>query len=111
MSSFRVVFAAALCAALLAGACGQAHAGKWNDELADRVFENYKRRADDDNGDREQRYSLDQAVNKVRRQYGGKVIKAETRERDGNPVHYIKLLSGDGKVRTVRVDGRTGRIQ
>ena len=109
MMSFRTLVAALAALAILAGAPSPAEAGKWNDELADRVFSDYKRRKDGDK--REQSYSLDQAVNKVRRQFGGKVIRAETRERDGKPVHYIKLLSGEGKVRTVRVDGRTGRIQ
>ena len=53
------------------------------------------------------RMSLDEAVAKVRRRYGGQVIRAETR---GN-MHYVKLLSKEGRVRTVRVDARTGRIQ
>ncbi len=55
-------------------------------------------------------YSLDQAVAKVRRQYGGKIIRAETRKSNGRPVHHIKVLSDNGRVRTVRVDGVTGRI-
>ncbi len=61
-------------------------------------------------GDRP-RVSLDQAVSKVRSQYGGKVIRAETRNVDGRSMHYVKILSAEGRVRTVRVDGRTGRIQ
>jgi len=50
--------------------------------------------------------SLDQAVAKVLRTFGGKLIKAETR---GN-VHYVKVLMDNGRVRTVRVDGNSGRI-
>ena len=50
--------------------------------------------------------SLDQAVAKVRRTFGGRILKAETR---GN-VHYIKVVMDNGRVRTVRVDGNTGRI-
>jgi len=50
--------------------------------------------------------SLDQAVAKVRRTFGGRILKAETR---GN-VHYIKVVMDNGRVRTVRVDANTGRI-
>ncbi len=64
----------------------------------------------DRGGDRP-RVSLDQAVSTVRSQYGGKVIRAETRNVDGRSMHYVKILSAEGRVRTVRVDGRTGRIQ
>ena len=56
------------------------------------------------------KFSLDQAVAKVRRLYGGTVIKAETKNQGGRPVHRIKILTEDGKVRTVRVDGNDGRI-
>ena len=55
-------------------------------------------------------YSLDQAVARVRREFGGKIIRAETRRSNGRPVHHIKVLSDNGRVRTVRVDGVTGRI-
>ncbi|MEM9386812.1 MAG: PepSY domain-containing protein [Pseudomonadota bacterium] len=58
------------------------------------------------------RVSLDDAVSKVRTRYQGRVIRAETRyAQDGRPTHYVKLLSPDGRVRTIRVDGRTGRIR
>lgn len=58
----------------------------------------------------EARVSLDQAVARVLSRYGGKVISAETRSRNGRVVHRIKLLSEDGRVRTVQVDGQTGDI-
>ncbi len=109
MRSITTAIVALTGAALLLGTVADAHADKWNDDLADRVFENFKRRDNRGSGD-ELKISLDQAANKVRRQYGGKVIGATTRRDDGRSVHYIKLLSQDGKVRTVRVDGRTGRI-
>ena len=50
--------------------------------------------------------SLDQAVAKVLRTFGGELLKAETR---GN-VHYVKVLMDNGRVRTVRVDAKSGRI-
>lgn len=53
--------------------------------------------------------SLDQAVARVRRQIDGDVISAKTRYVDDRPVHYIKVYDR-GRVRTFRVDARTGRI-
>lgn len=51
--------------------------------------------------------SLEQAVSDVRRTYGGEVLGAETR---GN-THYVKILSENGRVKTVKVDARTGRMR
>jgi len=59
---------------------------------------------------RRARISLDQAVAMVLGRYGGKVIRAETRTRNGRTIHSIKLLTDDGRVRTVQVDGETGQI-
>lgn len=59
---------------------------------------------------RGERVSLDQAVTMVLGRYGGKVISADTSSRNGRVVHRIKLLTDDGRVRTVRVDGQTGNI-
>jgi uncharacterized membrane protein YkoI len=61
--------------------------------------------------ERQSRVSLDQAVAIVRARYEGKVIRAETQGSDDHPVHQIRILSPDGRVYTVRVDGLTGRIQ
>jgi len=47
----------------------------------------------------------------VRARYEGKVIRAETQGSDDHPIHQIRILSPDGRVFTVRVDGLTGRIQ
>jgi len=55
--------------------------------------------------------SLDAAVAMVRERFGGKVISASTSNRGGKKVHVIKVLSDEGRVRTVRVDAQTGRIQ
>ncbi len=56
------------------------------------------------------RFTLDQAVDKVRAMYGGKIIKARTQRQEGHPVHIIKILFEDGLVQTVRVDGISGQI-
>ena len=50
--------------------------------------------------------SLSEAVEQVRRQYGGRIISAETQVSGGREVHIIKVLTDDGKVKTVRVQGR-----
>jgi len=55
------------------------------------------------------RYNLDYAVSKVRRQYKGKVIGARTSWRGDEPVHKVKILTEDGRVRTVYVSGSSGR--
>ncbi len=47
--------------------------------------------------------SLEQAVRRVRKQYGGRIISAETRGSGDRRVHVIKVLTDDGTVRTVRI--------
>jgi hypothetical protein len=51
--------------------------------------------------------TLDQAVEQVRRQYNGRIVSAETRVSGNREVHHIKVLTEDGKVKTVTVPGRT----
>ncbi len=50
--------------------------------------------------------SLSQATESVRRRTNGKVVSAETRVQGGREVHYIKVLTKDGKVKTHKVNGR-----
>lgn len=50
--------------------------------------------------------TLDQAVQQVRKQYNGRIVSAETRVSGGQETHIIKVLTSDGKVKTVRVPGR-----
>ena len=52
--------------------------------------------------------SLDQAVAQIQRRVGGRVLSAETRMEDGVPVHHVRVLTSSQRVRTIRVDGRTG---
>ena len=49
--------------------------------------------------------SLSQAVQKVKRDTGGKVLSAQTRVKGNQEVHFVKVLTQDGRVRTVRVQG------
>lgn len=50
--------------------------------------------------------TLSQAVEQVRRQHGGQIVSAETRVSGNRETHIIKVLTQDGKVKTVRVPGR-----
>lgn len=50
--------------------------------------------------------TLKQAVQQVRRQYNGRIVSAETKVSGGRETHVIKVLTDDGKVKTVRVPGQ-----
>ena len=50
--------------------------------------------------------SLSQAVAQVRRQYNGRIVSAETQVSGNCEVHVIKVLTADGKVKTVTVPGK-----
>lgn len=50
--------------------------------------------------------TLGQAIDKVRRQYNGRIVDAKTRCSSGRETHVIKVLTQDGKVKTVRVPGK-----
>ena len=50
--------------------------------------------------------SLDEAVTRVRRETGGRVLSAEAR----NSRYRIKVLLPNGTVRVVNVDARSGRM-
>ena len=49
--------------------------------------------------------SLSQAVEQVKRQYRGRIVSAETKVRGNQETHVIKVLTDDGKVKTVQVPG------
>lgn len=52
--------------------------------------------------------SLDEAVARVRRDTGGRVLSAEAREDRGRTVYRIKVLLPNGSVRVVNVDAQSG---
>ena len=52
--------------------------------------------------------SLSEAVESVRQRTDGRIISAETKTRNGNEVHHIKVLTKDGKVKTFKIQGRKG---
>lgn len=49
--------------------------------------------------------TLGESVEQVRRQYNGRIVSAETHCNGNCEVHVIKVLTTDGKVKTVRVPG------
>jgi len=51
--------------------------------------------------------SLSEAVEQVRRQTNGRILSAQTKVSGNREVHHIKVLTKDGKVRTVKVPGRS----
>ena len=50
--------------------------------------------------------TLSEAVEQVRRQYNGRIVGAVTQVSGGRETHVIKVLTEDGKVKTVRVAGK-----
>lgn len=46
----------------------------------------------------------------VRRQYGGRVMGVKTLQRDGRVIYQVRILQDDGRMRTISVDGHSGKI-
>jgi uncharacterized membrane protein YkoI len=55
--------------------------------------------------------TLDEAVAKVEKQYGARVVRAEEHDEDGRRIYRIRLLSDDGRVFDVTVDAATGKVE
>lgn len=53
--------------------------------------------------------TLRQAVAMAQRQNPGRVVRAETKTRNGQRVHEIRILGEDGKVKTVRISANGER--
>ncbi len=51
--------------------------------------------------------TLSEAIEMVKRQYKGRIVSAKTRNSGDREVHHIKVLTEDGKVKTVRIPGRS----
>jgi len=54
--------------------------------------------------------NVEQAVKSVKKQYSGKVLKAERIKSKGPKVFKVKLLLPGGRVKNVFVDGSTGKV-
>jgi uncharacterized membrane protein YkoI len=50
--------------------------------------------------------SLSEAVEQVRRRYKGRIVSAVTKVKGKREVHVIKVLTDDGKVKTVEIQGK-----
>lgn len=59
-------------------------------------------------GDREPRYTLDEAVVIVKESVGGEVLRAVAREKDGRTIYEIRVLTADGLVRNLIFDAENG---
>jgi uncharacterized membrane protein YkoI len=51
--------------------------------------------------------SLNEAVQQVKRETGGRVLSAETVNQGGRTVHRIKVLTPSGQVRVVVIDAQS----
>jgi uncharacterized membrane protein YkoI len=56
-----------------------------------------------------QREDLDSAVERIRRETGGRVLHAETRENAGQQEHRVRIITDQGKVRRYRIDAGSGQ--
>jgi len=52
--------------------------------------------------------SLAQATVLATQRFPGRVVRAETASHGARREHRIRILGGDGRVRTVRIDAQTG---
>ncbi len=55
---------------------------------------------------RQQAETLDEAVARIRRETGGRILRAETVTRNGQRVHRIKVLLPNGRVKIFTVKAR-----
>ena len=51
--------------------------------------------------------SLNEAVQQVQRETGGRVLSADTVNQGGRTVHRIKVLTPSGQVRIVTIDAQS----
>jgi uncharacterized membrane protein YkoI len=54
------------------------------------------------------RYSLDDAITLVKEKVGGRVLRAETLQHDNRTVYQVRIITDDGRVRTINVDAQSG---
>lgn len=55
--------------------------------------------------------SLDAAVELVKKRYEARVVRAEEAKEGDEPVYRIRVLAADGRVFTVKVWARSGRME
>jgi uncharacterized membrane protein YkoI len=57
------------------------------------------------------RITMGEAMDRVQKAFGGRVIQAQPASVNGREGYRIKILTSRGEVRVVHVDGETGAIQ
>lgn len=57
------------------------------------------------------RITMGDAMNRVQRTFGGRIIQAQPASVNGREGYRIKVLTARGEVRVVYVDGETGDMQ
>lgn len=57
------------------------------------------------------RITMGDAMNRVQRAFGGRIIQAQPASVNGHEGYRIKILTARGEVRVVYVDGETGEMQ
>ena len=55
-------------------------------------------------------FTVEQAIKRVKRQYPGKILKAEQIESKGPKVFKVKVLMKGGRIKNVFVDGASGDV-
>lgn len=117
----RKTFMACLLAGLMAlTSAGMAEArrdDRRDDKREDRRESRRDDRRDDkredrreDRSSRREGISMDEAVSRVRRETGGRVLTADAREQRGSLTYRIKVLLPNGAVRVYDVDAHSGRM-
>lgn len=61
-----------------------------------------------DRGSRGGGVDLDSTVRQIRKETGGRVLQAETRDRDGHREHHVRIITDRGRVKRYRVDAGSG---
>lgn len=56
-----------------------------------------------------QHEDLDSTVERIRRETGGRVLHAETRENQGQQEYRVRIITDQGKVRRYRIDPGSGQ--
>ncbi|AKH22068.1 hypothetical protein AAY24_05295 [Sedimenticola thiotaurini] len=63
-----------------------------------------------ENRTNERGVDLDSTVERIRRETGGRVLHAETRNNKGNREHRVRIITDRGEVKRYRVDAGSGKV-
>jgi uncharacterized membrane protein YkoI len=57
------------------------------------------------------KYSIDEAVTIVKKDFSGRVLRATPEQQDGRTIYEIRILTDDGLVRTIIFDAESGQVE